>query len=174
MNCLTICMCLYVRIWLASTILLLAMIVTCCSNYLSLLFFLQFLGWSSLLLASVSCTAADSEGNTKTHNLKQQFVPPHIHHDTIDHREKLHWLPKKVAKDEKQSPDYGKNEPVVKEKNTLNKIEERILEGDGDKVDGGKIEKQSAFIPALRKAPLVVQVFALLQLSVSLAALSGE
>ncbi|XP_050719472.1 uncharacterized protein LOC127000093 [Eriocheir sinensis] len=133
----------------------------------------MLLGWSSLLLASVSCTAADSEGNAKTHDLKEQFVPPHSHEApyAADYREKYHWPPRKVTTDEKRTVDHEEIEPEIKAKNTLQKIEERILERGGDKVDGGRLEKRGSFVPALRKAPLVVQVFALLQLSISLAAL---
>lgn len=130
--------------------------------------FLQLLGWSSLLLASVSCTTADSDGNTETHGLDGQFVQPHSQHDApyaADYSENLHWPPR--MKDEKRTA-----KPVIAVNNNLQRIE-KIHEG-GDKVDGDWLEKQGSLFPALRKAPLVVQAVALLQLCVAFAALGGQ
>lgn len=125
----------------------------------------------------MSCTAADSEGNAKTHSLKEQFAPPHSQHEApyvAGYREKYHWSPRKVTREDKQTEHHEEAESELKVKDALQKVEERILEGGRDKVDGNRLEERGSFIPALRKAPLVVQIFALLQLSISLAALGGQ
>lgn len=128
----------------------------------------------------MSCTTADSDSNAESHGLNVQFVQPHTQHDApyaADYREKLHWPPRKEALhwtgDEKRIENHEEAEPVITVKNELHRIKDRIHEG-GDKVDDDWLEKTGSWFPVLQKAPLAVQVIAILQLCVAFAALGGQ
>ncbi|XP_045132056.1 uncharacterized protein LOC123516596 [Portunus trituberculatus] len=115
-------------------------------------------GWCSLLVVGLACTTA----------LSDQRQPPLIQRDISDatrHRDHPHWTPGTLSlkKEETEEIEYetGRGKRIQTELQ---------MEAKKNEIDR-RSERRASLFPILRRAPLMVQIPALLQLGISLGAL---